>query len=98
MKDLERQSLQAALCCSLQTKMLGGLHCTTDAVEELYEFIYIQGTGDKIISRVGFLGSITIPSGIVRGHKSMDPLCIMFRSSDMTLLNVEMKGSLEQVI
>lgn len=34
-KDLERQSLQAALCCSLQSKMLGGLHFIKDAVGEL---------------------------------------------------------------
>lgn len=78
--------------------MLGGLHFIKDVFGELYEFVCIQGTGDKIIGRVDFFGFITIRSGIVKGQKSMDPLCIMLRSSHMTSVNVEMKGSPEQVI
>lgn len=85
--------LFAVLC-----KMLGGLHFIKDAVGELYEFVCIWGTGDKIIGRLGFLGFMTIRSNIVRGHKSMDLLCVMFWSSHTTLLNVEMKGSPKQVI
>lgn len=96
--DLEWHSLQAALCCSLQTKMLGGLHFIKDAVGELYEFVSVWGTGDKIIGGVDFLGFVMSRSSVGRGYKSMDPLCIVFRSSHLTLVNVEMKGSPEQVI
>lgn len=68
------------------------------AVGELWEFVCIWGTSDKIVGRFGFLGFITIRSSTVREHKSMDPLCIMFRISHATLIHVATKGSPEQVI
>jgi len=73
--------------------MLGGLPFIRVAVGELSEFVHIWGTDDKIIGRVGFLGFIAIRSSIVRGPKSVDSQCIMFRSSYTTSVKVEMKGS-----
>lgn len=74
--------------------MLRGLQFIKGVVGEWYEFVCIQGTGGKIGSRVGFWGFISIGSG--REHKFMACLWIML--SNMTSVNVEMKGSPDQVI
>lgn len=76
--------------------MLRDFQIMKDVVGEWYEFVCIQGIGGKIGGRVGFLGFLSIVSG--KEHKFMVSLWIIFRSSHMTSVNVEMKGSPEQVI
>lgn len=76
--------------------MLRGLQFLKGVVGEWYEFVCIQGTGGKIGGRVGFWGFISIGSG--REHKFMASPWIMLRSSHMTSVNVERKGSPDQVI
>lgn len=74
--------------------MLRGLHFIKDVVEEWYKFVCIQGTGGKIGGRVGFWGFVSIGSG--REYKFMVSVWIMFRSSYMTSVKIEMKGSLNR--